>query len=127
MAKKGKAGKAPQAKTDDETATAATEVAETKPAAPAQPKQNGVTMPRSNTQTGRVWEIADQLSKDAGQPASRADVLKAFEAEGGNSATGATQYGRWKKFYGITAPKKPKAEPATEAENEDAPEVEDES
>jgi hypothetical protein len=73
------------------------------PAKPAQPKQNGVTRPSSGTSTGRVWEIADTLSKDLGKPAPRADVMKAFEAEGGNQATGATQYGRWRKFHGLNS------------------------
>jgi hypothetical protein len=66
-----------------------------------QPQQNGITRPRSGTQTGRVWEIADELSAQINAPVARAEVLKAFEAEGGNSATGATQYGRWRKFHGL--------------------------
>lgn len=66
-----------------------------------QPAQNGVTRPRTGTATGRVWEIADALSAQGGKPAARAEVLKAFEAEGGNSSTGATQYGRWRKFHGL--------------------------
>lgn len=77
------------------------EAATTQEAAPKQPSQNGVTRPKAGTKTGRVWEIADQLSKSKGEPATRAEVLKAFEAEGGNSATGATQYGRWRKFHGL--------------------------
>lgn len=65
------------------------------------PSQNGVTRPKPGTATGRVWEIADELSEAAGTPAPRGEVLKAFEAEGGNAATGATQYGRWRKFHGL--------------------------
>jgi hypothetical protein len=89
------------------------------PAATPQPSAHGVTRPRSGTATGRVWEIADELSAQAKQPAARADVLKAFESEGGNPATGATQYGRWKKFHGLG-----RAQAAQDAGSEDAPEVE---
>lgn len=81
---------------------------ETQAAAPAQPQQNGVTRPRAGTRTARVWEIADELSAAAGAPAPRSDVLKAFEAEGGNPATGATQYGRWRKFHGLQGTRAPK-------------------
>lgn len=82
----------------NEENTEATATEEKKPARPQMPSNNGVTRPRPGTATGRVWEIADELSKQTGQPAVRAEVLKAFEAEGGNSSTGATQYGRWRKF-----------------------------
>lgn len=82
---------------DTETVEAPAEA----PQASSQPKQNGVTRPKAGTATGRVWEIADELSEQAGQPAERAEVLKAYEAEGGNSSTGATQFGRWRKFHGL--------------------------
>lgn len=67
----------------------------------AQPQQNGVTRPKDGTKTGRVWEIADELSAQQGSPAPRGDVMKAGEAEGLNPATIATQYGRWRKFHGL--------------------------
>lgn len=67
----------------------------------ALPRQNGVTRPKEGTSTGRVWEIADTLSADQGEPAKRSDVLSAFTSEGGNPSTGATQYGRWRKFHGL--------------------------
>lgn len=75
------------------------------------PKQNGVSRPKSGTQTGRVWEIADELSKVAGKPAARKDVINTGVSEKINPATLATQYGRWRRFHGLKAePKAPKAE-----------------
>lgn len=74
------------------------------PAAPApEPKdsRNGVTRPKAGTKTGRVWEIADQKSTEAGAPAARKDVMAAAQAEGMNEATIATQYGRWRKYHGL--------------------------
>lgn len=70
-------------------------------------EQNGVARPKAGTATGNVWAIADELSNAAGKPASRADVLKAASDAGINSATVATQYGKWRKFHGIVAEPKP--------------------
>lgn len=92
---------------------------------PKQPSQNGVTRPKSGTATGRVWEISDELSAQAGSPAARADVMKAGEGEGLNSATIATQYGRWRKFHGLGKAAKPAAaEDAAEVEENEVEEVE---
>ena len=85
---------------------------------PVRPTQNGVTRPAPGTKTGRVWEIADELSAEKGEPAGRAEVLAAYEAEGGNSATGATQYGRWKKFHGLTRANSSGSDTEDEAEVE---------
>lgn len=63
--------------------------------------QNGVTRPKDGTKTARVWEIADELSAAAGKPAKRKDVIAKILEEGGNPATAATQYGRWRKFNGL--------------------------
>ena len=42
-------------------------------AAPAVAKdeRNGVTRPKTGTQTGTVWDICDKLSKETGKPAER--------------------------------------------------------
>jgi|SRR5690606_16775405 len=69
-----------------------------------QPSQNGVTRPRSGTATGRVWEIADELSAAAGEPVARKDVMAQAKEEGLNEATIATQYGRWRRFHGLARP-----------------------
>jgi hypothetical protein len=95
-------------------------------ATPKQPSQNGVTRPRSGTATGRVWEIADSLSQAAGKPVPRGDVMKAGEAEGLNSATIATQYGRWRKFHNLGRYTAEVAEgEAAEVESDDVEEVEE--
>ena len=74
------------------------------PKAPATPKieKNGVTRPKDGTATGNVWKISDELSAALGRPASRKEVMDKAKTEGINEATVATQYGRWRKFHGIT-------------------------
>lgn len=85
---------------------------------PERPSQNGVTRPGEGTATGRIWEIADELSAQANEPAKRGDVLKVAEEEGLNAATAATQYGRWRKFHGLGRYSKKEEEAADEAEVE---------
>lgn len=99
---------------------------EEKPKAPKMPEQNGVRRPKPGTATGRVWEIADEVSEAKGAPAVRAEVLDVYVSEGGNPATGATQYNRWRKFHGLTGNNSPGRAPAKDAleEVDDAPEVE---
>lgn len=82
--------------------------------------QNGITRPKAGTKTGRVWEIADKQSEAAGKPAKRKDVLDQFVAEGGNVATGATQYGKWRKYHGLVG----NGDAEVEAGTEDSAEVE---
>ena len=64
--------------------------------------QNGVSKPASGTKTGRVWEIADEISALKQRPALREEVMGACEEEGINRGTIATQYARWTQFYGVT-------------------------
>ncbi len=66
-----------------------------------QPAQNGVTRPKAGTSTGRVWELADRITAKTKEHATSAAVLEAFTKEGGNPATGATQYSRWRTFNGV--------------------------
>lgn len=79
------------------------EVAPIQPPAPKPPKieANGVTRPTAGTKTGRVWEIADQLSAAKGGPADRKDVMAQGKAEGINESTVMTQFGRWREFHGL--------------------------
>ena len=102
------------------TEAAAAPAAKSKAKKEAKPKidkviQNGVTRPGSGTSTGKVWDIADDLSRKSGGPAKRADVMKVAEEAGINAATVATQYGKWRKFHGIVAEKTVKPEEAPKA------------
>lgn len=86
------------------------------PEAPAKverKKQNGVTRPSAGTQTGKVWAIADAISTANNRPAKRSEVLEAGQKENINPATITTQYGQWRRFYGIT--KEATAEPGDAA------------
>ncbi len=53
--------------------------------------------PTFGTQTGRVWELADQLSFKFGRKANRKEVLDAYAQEGGNMNTASTQFSLWNK------------------------------
>lgn len=52
--------------------------------------------PTAGTKTGRVWELADAITKNGGRLAPRKQVIDAFVAEGGNANTASTQYWLWK-------------------------------
>ena len=78
--------------------------------------QNGVTRPKAGTKTGIVWEIADALSAKAGAPAGRKVVLEAAAEQELNASTAATQYGRWRKYNGLTGTGREEEEASTEAE-----------
>lgn len=64
-------------------------------------EKNGVRRPGPDGNTGKIWEIADDISKKTGAPAYRKDVLAAADKQGIPTATAATQYGRWRKFNGL--------------------------
>lgn len=100
-------------KKDEATEGQATEAA----AAVVKVQQNGVTRPKDGTTTGRVWAIADEISAKKGEPADRKTVIEQVVAEGINASTGATQYGKWRKFHGLVGEASPgrAAKPATEA------------
>lgn len=103
--------------------------AETETAEAAEPKKpkielrtsNGITEPREGSKTRRIWDIANEIGVETGQPPTLADVKVRAEAEGLNAATIQTQYNRFRKFYGLPPQgraKKPEAapaEPTTEA------------
>lgn len=73
-------------------------------------ERNGVTRPKPGTDTGRIWEIADSISTANQRPAGRSEVLAEAEKQKLNSATAATQFGRWCKYHGVKPTPKPKAE-----------------
>lgn len=91
-------------------------------AKPVKDEQNGIVRPKAGTATGRVWEIADELSAKAGAPAPRKEVLGVAQKEDINVSTAATQYGRWRKYHGLAAePKVAKPKPAPKAKAKKAP------
>ena len=51
------------------------------------------------TKTGRVWVIAEQITRQQGRLARRPEVMSAYEAEGGNPNTASTQYSQWRKNH----------------------------
>lgn len=114
MAKKNATAAAPAApeKPKKGAKTAAAPAAEK----PSQPTANGVTRPKPGTKTGRVWDIADQISAKKKAPAERGEVLEVAQKEGIPDATVATQFQRWRVFFAVpkkaAEPKPPKAEKA---------------
>ena len=55
--------------------------------------------PRAGTRTGRVWEIADERTREIGYRARRADVIECCVAEGINRNTASTQYQHWRADF----------------------------
>ena len=55
--------------------------------------------PRPGTRTGRVWEIADEITREQGRCAERREVIDRYAAENGNRNTAGTQYQYWKKHH----------------------------
>jgi hypothetical protein len=67
--------------------------------------------PAPDTQTGKVWTIADDLKRSLGREPTRAEVIKAAVQAGVNPSTASTQYGRWKKFGSVAPPPPPPPPP----------------
>jgi len=59
--------------------------------------------PSDGTRTGRVWEIADEITKATGTKASRKAVIDAYHREGGMRSTASTQYHHWQQQYANTS------------------------
>lgn len=75
------------------------------PRASTNEKANGETQPREGGKTRRVWDIADKLAAKKGGPdkVTRAEVLaQAVEKEGASLGMASTQYGRWRRFRGLS-------------------------
>ena len=66
------------------------------------PEQNGIRRPKPETETGKVWALADSISASLGQPTPIANLLKTGQEQGLNDSTIRTQYARWRAFHGIT-------------------------
>lgn len=67
--------------------------------------KNGVTRPKADTTTGKVWDIADRLK-------TRAEVLAECKKRKINDATATTQFGKWRKYNGLEGRSKKAAKPA---------------
>jgi hypothetical protein len=64
--------------------------------------QNGITRPASGTTTGKIWDLADKMSADAGgQPVAIGTLRAHVELKQTNDHTIKTQYARWRQFHGI--------------------------
>ncbi len=55
--------------------------------------------PLPETQTGQVWVIANEITREKGRPAERNEVIERFVARGGNRNTAGTSYYRWRHHY----------------------------
>lgn len=55
--------------------------------------------PHPGTLTGRVWEIADEITREQGRRAERHEVIQRYVAENGNRNTAGTQYQYWKQHH----------------------------
>ncbi len=55
--------------------------------------------PLAGTITGRVWDIADEITRKKGRCAERSEVIERFAAQGGNKGTASTTYYNWKRVY----------------------------
>ena len=69
----------------------------------AKDTKNGMTRPSTGV-TLLVWTTADQLSAAAKAPTERAPLVEALKGKV-EVGTIHTQYGRWRKYYGLTETK----------------------
>jgi bifunctional DNA-binding transcriptional regulator/antitoxin component of YhaV-PrlF toxin-antitoxin module len=67
--------------------------------------------PAVGSKTRRVWDIADELTREGNQLAERSEVIRRYEAEGGNSNTASTQYHHWKRSHQAEASSLPDRKP----------------
>lgn len=93
-----KADKKAKAEADKAAAKAAAEQAKL-----AKDTKNGITRP-SRGVTLLVWTTADKLSAEKKQPTDRASLVAALEGQV-EVGTVHTQYGRWRKYYGLNETK----------------------
>lgn len=65
-------------------------------------KQNGIKRPDVGSVTGKLWDIADDISAKLGRPAPRKDVVEAYmkALPNANQSTANTQYARWTTYHG---------------------------
>lgn len=91
-------------------------------------EKNGITRPLTGA-TKQIWDLADKISGETQAPATRAAVLEQGLAAGLQNGTINTQYGRWRKYHGLTVvreakPKAPEVPQAPAAPVDEAPSAE---
>jgi hypothetical protein len=92
---------AKKAKEDEKAAKLAAKEA-AKPAKVQMPEQNGVRRPKPEGLCGQAWTLADDLSRQLGQPVPIANLLEASKVKGLNEGNVRAEYARWRKFNGVT-------------------------
>lgn len=75
---------------------------------PAKDEANGITRPMMGV-TKEVWDTADMLSKRLGTFVDRATLTEVLNGKV-EIGTIHTQYGRWRKYYGLTENREQRAE-----------------
>lgn len=85
-------------------------------------KQNGIKRPDAGSITGKLWDIADEISNAKNAPASRKEVVDRYLAEvpNANQATANTQYARWVTFHGVSGVLRQQREEETKARRAEA-------
>lgn len=79
---------------------------------PPKDEANGVTRPSMGV-TKQVWETADMLSQRLGTYVDRATLTEVLNGKV-EIGTIHTQYGRWRKYYGLTETREQRAERMTQ-------------
>ena len=82
-------------------------------------QQNGLTRPSSSSLCGRIWNLADELSKNG--TVAIAVLRRHPEMMPVNDHTIKTQYARWRQFNGITGRTSVVQEPSVVGEYEGMP------
>lgn len=77
-----------------------------KPAAKKAPvekreRKNGMLLPRPDSTGGKVWAIADKLSKKAGAPPARKDVMDDCVKAGFTIGCAGGYYQDWRRYHGL--------------------------
>ena len=68
--------------------------------------------PLPGTETGRVWDLADEITREKGRCAERSEVIDRFATLGGNRGTASTTYYKWKQYYDARPSETIKVEPS---------------
>ena len=67
----------------------------------------GTGRPGAGTCSGRVWELADQITREQGRRATRREVRDRYQSEGGRGNTANTAYQSWKRAQDAPVRRRP--------------------